>query len=381
METQDAPNPWCLSTTAVFEGIRRRVAAGEAAVVATVVSVEGSAYRRPGAKMLVDADDGILGAVTPGCLEDPLVQRALSVRESGEATTETFDLTGDDDAWGFGLGCNGVVTVLLEPLSSRWERALDALADGGARILVTVVESDDPSVPLGAGTALDATGTAVDGAGDLPPAVLDRVARIVADGESAAAPTVEAVETDAGSVSAFVDPLTPPTTLLIFGSQGDVHPVARLGRQVGFRVIVASPRGAKATADAFPDAHAVRGVRAPETAAAVDDPERTYPVLMSHNFVDDQLALASLLDTAVPYIGLMGPQKRFERMREALADDGVTLSATDRDRVATPVGLDLGGDEPIQIAMSVVGEVLAVSNDADGSRLRSTDRPIHRRNP
>jgi xanthine dehydrogenase accessory factor len=100
---------------------------------------------------------------------------------------------------------------------------------------------------------------------------------------------------------------------------------------------------------------------------------------MSHNFLDDRLALESLLDTDVPHIGLMGPRKRFERMRDEMADEGTALTDDQLARLSTPVGLDLGGGEPIQIAMSIVSEALAVHNDKSGGRLRDKEGPIHER--
>ncbi|MFC7078903.1 XdhC family protein [Halorussus caseinilyticus] len=145
-----------------------------------------------------------------------------------------------------------------------------------------------------------------------------------------------------------------------------MRPVARLARDAGFRVTVAAARGARAEAEQFSAAHEVVATRPPDVAEAVSRPADTYAVLMSHNFVDDRLALEALLATEVPYVGLMGPRKRFDQMREALADAGVELSVGDRERISTPVGLDVGGGEPAQIALSVVGEVLAVSNGREG---------------
>jgi xanthine dehydrogenase accessory factor len=112
----------------------------------------------------------------------------------------------------------------------------------------------------------------------------------------------------------------------------------------------------------------------------VDDPTRTYAVLMSHNLLEDRLALVSLLETDVPYIGLMGPRERFDEIREEIAaDEGRELTDSELERIATPVGLDVGGGEPIHIALSIVGEVLAVHNDREGGRLKEREGPIHKR--
>jgi len=111
---------------------------------------------------------------------------------------------------------------------------------------------------------------------------------------------------------------------------------------------------------------------------AVD--EHTYAVVMSHNLVDDRIALETLLtETDVPYVGLMGPRERFDDLRESMVEDGVTLSESGLDRLSTPVGLDLGGGEPLEVALSIVSEVLAVSNERTGGRLRDREGPIHSR--
>jgi xanthine dehydrogenase accessory factor len=145
-------------------------------------------------------------------------------------------------------------------------------------------------------------------------------------------------------------------------------------------VTVASARGARADPDQFPNAHRVEGVRAPNVHEVVEAPERTYVVLMSHNLTDDALALESLLkETTVPYVGLMGPRERFEEVREEAAATGTTFTGGELERVSTPVGLDLGGGEPAQIALSIVGEAMAVANGRDGGRLKDREGPIHRR--
>ncbi|WP_210424900.1 XdhC family protein [Halorussus halobius] len=380
---------WSASTLSVRETLRASLDGGDAAV-ATVSGVEGSAYRRPGAKRVLagaDAEDGV-GAITAGCLDEPVADLAAAALSSGPLR-ETFDLTGEDGAWGFGLGCNGVVDVLVEPVDASVRPALDRLAAGERAALLTVVggvRADDsgtahPEATVGARALVDESGdaTATDPRPPIPDAVLDAVRETAAAFAETGRSDTLAVGTERGTVEVFVDGLEPVPELLIFGHSPDVRPVARLARDAGFRVTVAAARGARADAEQFPDAHEVVATRPSEVAEVVSRPADTYAVVMSHNFVDDRLALDALLDTAVPYVGLMGPRKRFEQMRDALADEGSRLSAADRDRIATPVGLDLGGGEPTQVALSIVSEVLAASNGRDGGRLSRGEGPIHPR--
>jgi xanthine dehydrogenase accessory factor len=130
----------------------------------------------------------------------------------------------------------------------------------------------------------------------------------------------------------------------------------------------------------FPEADAVTTGHPSSLPDSVRADERTYAVVMTHNLVDDRLALETLLrETDVPYVGLMGPCERFEEIRNELDRNGAPLTQSEFDRVSTPVGLDLGAGEPVEIGLSIVSEVLAVSNGRGGGRLRDRNGPIHTR--
>lgn len=378
-----ATDSWSITTPEIFDRIGQAISNGDSLAVATIVDVEGAAYRRPGAKMVIEPDGTSHGGITAGCLEDPLQAVANDVLESGSATVVTYDLT-DDDGWGLGLGCNGVIDVLIEPVDDSWQRAVNVYADRRACSLVTAVESEDPSIPVGARTIIG-DGESEDEShahsrASLPASVVDdietRARDCAVEGDLDRVP----VSTETGEVVLVVDGVEPPRRLVVFGSQPDVRPVTRLATRVGLRVTVATARGGRANSDAFPAAERVLAIH-PTDLSDLEIDERTCVVLMSHNFVDDRLALEAALETETPYIGLMGPRKRFEQIQSALEEDGVDLSASDRERVATPVGLDLGGGEPMEIALSIVSEVIAVGNGRDGGRLVNRAGPIHDRQP
>ncbi|RQG99423.1 XdhC family protein [Natrarchaeobius oligotrophus] len=377
----DVPDPWSTTTAELYRTLRARLDDDDPAALATIVDVEGSAYRRQGAKMIVVPGDDSYGSITAGCLEGPVVDLANAVLDEGRARVETFDLM-DGDEWGLGLGCNGVIDILLEPLDDSFGVALEALANHEPATVLTAVESSDPDVAVGDRTVLgpDRSPLGDSDRNRLPTELLSNASDVTASlRESASAKTVR-LETSAGSASVFVDHLEPVPELLLFGNQNDVHPVARLGRDVGFRVAVASSRGSRSDESDFPDAHRVVSTHPTEIDDAVRTPENTYAVLMSHNFLDDRLALETLLEeTSVPYVGLMGPRKRFEEMRTEFEQEDVQFSNSQLERVSTPVGLDLGSDEPIQIALSIVSEALAVRNDRSGGRLKAREGPIHER--
>ena len=371
-------HPWSVTTGDLRRRMRRELDRDADGVVVTVADVDGAAYRRPGAKMLVGADGAPVGAVTAGCLEDPITESSMDVLDAGAPRRRTFDLTADDDdTWGLGLGCNGVVDVLLEPLDGSWRAPLDELDTGTPVTVLTVVESTTAEVPVGARSYVvdDGQPRGVADRDPVPTVVVDAADETVSAVHGREKATTVDVEHERGTVSVLVEGLEPVPTLLVIGSQPDVHPVARVGSNAGFEVVVHSTRGARGPED-FPNAERVETGRPSAVTGTVGMPEYTYAVVMTHNLVDDRLAVEALLsETAVPYVGVMGPRERFERLRAA----GDTLTDEDLDRVATPVGLDLGGGEPAEIALSVVSEALAVRNGREGGRLKRREGPIHTR--
>lgn len=369
----EGDDPWSATKKDVREALRE---SGAEATVATVAAVEGSAYRRPGAKMLVTPAGVTTGAVTAGCLEDPIVDICGSVRRTGRSRTERFDLTESDETWGLGLGCNGVIDLLVEPRDDSWTPVLSALRDEDPITVVTVVESATET----------AVGNRVVISGEQTLAVPDREP-IPSSCTRRAEETIEQV-TGTGRTSTvsvddttlLVDGLTPIPELLLFGSQSDLGPLVTLGSQAGFRVSVHSPRGG-VDESTIPHADDVRTDH-PSTVAPGTADEHTYAVVMSHNLVDDRLAVETLLrETDVPYVGVMGPRDRFDRLHDGLVRDGVALTPAELERVAAPVGLDLGGSTPTDIALSIISEVVAVHNGREGGRLREQTGPIHPTEP
>jgi len=383
------PRPdWSAPEREVRATARECLESGESAVLATVVAVDGRAYRRPGAKMVVvpggrttdepaddagterapDAATGA-GSVTAGCLADSVVELAGDVLDEGISRVERFDLRADD-AWGLGVGCDGVVDVLFEPLGAV-HRPLVAPADelAGGRTAAVVVESSDDRVAVGDRWVERESSAET----PFPPAVVEAVPDDVEGTASVRA------ETGGGAVELFVERLVPAPRLVVVGSNADVRTVVASARSVGFRVAVVGFRGGRATAERFPRADRVVATSPRDLRDAVEFGPEDSVVLMTHNFVDDRVALGELLATPVDYVGVMGPPERFDRLAAALAEDGIELDERDRDRLYAPVGLDLGGASPAQVAHSVVAEVLAVGNDRTGGHLRASDGPIHGR--
>ncbi|MFC6764347.1 XdhC family protein [Natrinema soli] len=371
---------WSVPETDVLGAIHDACQSDRQAVLATIVRVEGSAYRRPGTKMLIDSDGDDVGSLTAGCLEDEVRSLATAVFKSGESRIERFDLSGDDDVWGLGIGCNGVIDILLEPLTDTFEPALRAFEDGENGTVITVLDSETEAFTRGDRTYYhDDAGEFHELVGTWPDDVLNRLkdpALTLATAGNAETVTVDIL---GSAVTLFCNGIAAPPKLVVFGTGYDAAPVVELARLAGFRVTVVGFRGAGTASDQFPDANRVVSSSPAQIRDALELDERTYAVVMSHNFVDDRLALEELVQSPVPYIGLMGPHKRFEEMLEAFADEDRTFTETELSSIYTPIGLDIGGSAPYQIAMSIVSEVLAVYNDRSPDHLRNRDAALHDR--
>ena len=296
---------------------------GERCALATVVSVEGSSYRRPGARMLVCEAGTSTGTISAGCLESDVVEHAKRVIRTGEAKLVEYDntSTSDEMAWGLGLGCNGIVRVLVEPLAPG-SLYVDALRRSQAAA-VTV----------------------------------ERVYRAPSPGGT----TCRKV---------FVETLLPPVPLVVFGAGHDALPVVELARGLGWRTEVVDPQARPASLSRFAIADKVTLARPEDAGAQVRITPRTLTLLMSHNYSQDLALLGFLLASPARYIGVMGPRKRTERMLGQLAADGEA-------RLHFPVGLDIGANAPAEIALSIVAEMRAVLDGRRGGMLRERRGSIH----
>ena len=374
----------------IVRALTEAAARGERVVLASVVRTVGSAYRGVGARMVVRGDDGSVGLVSGGCLERDLVAAAKRLRDGERAEVVTFDSLSEDDdrVWGFGLGCNGRVEILLEPLSPTRAASVAALLgaalDGHSPVLVaTVVHTSGAGAPaMGARALLPLTAGVVEREGDWGcGGVLERVAadaREVAEGARRGVTRDYALET--GGVARVAFELVVPTVrLVICGSGPDAQPVARLAAGLGWSVTVVDHRPvALVRPERFPGARLVECASADSLAGSVTLDRRTAAVVMSHLYGRDLDYLDALLASDVGYVGLLGPRSRRERMFAELAERGRRYEAAQLEaRLFGPIGLDIGADGPEAIALAIVAEVAAVTSGRDGGHLRDRQAPIH----
>jgi xanthine/CO dehydrogenase XdhC/CoxF family maturation factor len=337
-------------------------------LLATVVRVSGSSYRRPGARMLVAGDRWVSGCVSGGCLEGDVLLRGAHRSRDG-AVVVTYDSTIEDgEPWGVGLGCNGIVDVLLEHVDAGARN--DALAFAAACFagelsgtLVTVIRSTRPGVAVGERIAIGPACALERGVTD--PTVRGAL-------ELAARGPAGVVALDELGISVLVETIAPSPQLFLLGSGHDAAPIVALAKSVGFRVTVADrairERSRLLAADRVVSTDGVLD-RVRELIDAAAEP---YVVIMHHHNAADRDALAMAFATRARYIGVLGPARR---THELLAELG--RSPDDDPRLHAPIGLDVGAETPEQIALAIVGEAQAVRCHARGGMLRARARALH----
>jgi len=322
--------------------VRHLCASGSASVLATLVSVEGSSYRRAGARMLVAEGEGRMGAISGGCLEEDLLEHAKRVAASGRPELVLYDTSAENDlVWGVGLGCHGVVRVLLEPLAPRpaWAAAVAQNMRAGRPTPLEVVWRGPPQ---SLGTRLR-------------------------PGSGAAAP----------EEGVFHETVEPPTALAIFGAGDDAMPLCRMAAELGWSVTVADPRRSMASAARFPGAAGLVLGPAEDLVARAAPRTGSLAVVMTHRYREDVPLLRQLLPLPLAYLGLLGPRLRAERILGDLARDGFGVTEQMRSMLHAPVGLDLGSEGPEAVALSILAEMSAALAGRDARPLRERTLPIH----
>jgi xanthine dehydrogenase accessory factor len=253
-------------------------------------------------------------------------------------------------------------------LSLQSEFAAVAL-DGGRAALVTVVSGDE-NAPLGGRLLVLADGATSGGLGS---EALDEAARADAD-ELMWAERSELREH--GAVTLFVDVTAPPPRLVMFGAVDFAAALCRLARAAGWRPFVIDPRARFATVERFPEAEEVIAEWPAEALARIGGIDRaTYLAVLTHDPKLDDAALLAALDSDAPYIGAMGSRRAQAKRRERLVAAGA--SDAQLERIAAPIGLDLGGTSAEETAVSIMAEVIAIRNDRDGGRLSAASGRIH----
>ncbi len=344
-------------------------------VLATVVHVRGSSYRRPGARMLVTEEGEITGAISGGCLEGDALRKAQLAIHQQKNKLEIYDTTNEDDKMlGIQLGCNGVVYILFEPIDEKEENnpiqlLKQSAADRQEAVLISVFNPDKNAIQQGTCCL-----------------VKNREQLFLNERQDWTTELSTVFEQRASRVSEGADNwvlfqfIPPAIQLVIIGAGNDVQPLCKMAAILGWKLVICDGRPAYATRLRFPNAHDIIVARPPALLSAVDLDQHTAVVLMTHNFNYDVDALQQLLRYRCPYIGVLGPRQKMESMLEALllrGEDKHILQL--QQNLHGPVGLDIGAETAEEIALSIIAEIKAVFTQRQGGMLKNLPSTIHAR--
>jgi len=356
--------------------------AGKQTALATVVHVDGSSYRRPGARMLIE-DDGLLtGAISGGCLEGDALRKALLVITERRSRLVTYDTMDDDDAkFGVGLGCNGIIQVLIEPivdddLNNPIRYLTEINKQRQKAVLVTLFSLQDRKDPQhGTCLLLKENGDLI----DHTPVLKDV---LIADANEALVNQNSSFKnyvSEDHDLTAFIEVIKPPVSVIIIGAGNDVMPVVDMADTLGWETTVVDGRANYAKKERFISACSVLVAKPEQVLDQIAIDEHTVFLLMTHNYNYDMAMLRQLLQKDVSYIGMLGPKKKRERMLGELKDEGMSFTDQQLSVLHSPVGLDIGAETSEEIALSILAEIKAFFANKDVQSLRTIKEVIHPR--
>ena len=332
--------------------------------LATVIYVAGSSYRRTGARMLVQDNGTYTGGISGGCLEGDALKKANYCLARNKTELVRYDTTKEgEDEIGVGLGCNGIIDVLLTPIDTASpdnpvELLRSCINDRATHCLITIVSSDREDLPAGKMFRFDRNNNL---------------------SEELSADAIKALQSNKSVVktyedfTAFIEIIPPALRVVLFGYGYDVYPLLRLGKELGWEMCLstnplkAAPAMKSLASSFYPTGEAI----------PVDD--YTAYVLMAHDYNTDKNNLSMALHSNVPYIGMLGPLKRRAKALEELEEEGQKFSAGQLERLYNPVGLDIGATSPEEIALAILSEIRAHFSGKNGGFLRLKRGPIHQR--
>ncbi len=356
------------------------------AALATVVKIQGSSYRQPGARMLILEDGHWEGAISGGCLEGDALRKAREVMRSGAPRHITYDTRKDKpaDHIPFSMGCEGVIDVLIEPLihdKGNFHPITifkEFIQSNRKHLLVTMYHVTHESMGVaGERLHIDHKGQIRDNFSNekLSKLVSDEAENMIHWNQS----FQKDIRVDNHQASLFYEILVPPIHLMIFGGGYDVIPVVNLAKNLGWHVTVADECIAKTFPQKFPSADQVLNIPGEDVYRETRELNASYALVMSHNFKYDREVLKGLGKSDIPYIGLLGPKKRMKTMVEELKKSHKEPLEDLNKKIFAPVGLNIGAETPDEIALSIISEILAFHNGKEAGFLKDKKGHIHDR--
>jgi xanthine/CO dehydrogenase XdhC/CoxF family maturation factor len=369
---------------AIIQAYEQAEQEGKKSALVTVVHLEGSSYRRPGARMLVTDEGEMTGAISGGCLEGDALRKALSVLNQQQSRLVTYDTSDEEDASiGVQLGCAGVIQVLMEPIDgTRTNHPIELLKKLVNKrqpyVLVTLFSLEDKKgAQPGTCLLVEADGTVTGDIADasLKQFILEDAAACFVQKQSA----FRNYKSPNFTTTAFIEYVEPALALMIIGAGNDVIPLVDMANTLGWEPSVIDGRPTHAKRERFVSACQILVSKPEKVLEQLVIDEQTVFVLMTHNYNYDLAMLKALVNTSVSYIGLLGPKKKLDRMLDDLKAEGITLTEEQLSRIYGPVGLEIGAETAEEIALSILAEIRAVRTGAGGKSLRTKQDTIHSR--
>lgn len=360
------------------------VQSGKGVALASVVHLEGSSYRRPGARMLVNDEGELTGAISGGCLEGDALRKALYALSQQRSRLVSYDTSDEDDMTiGIQLGCAGVIQVLFEPIDpAKQDNPIQlirkALAIRQEAVMVTLFnlsnkKADQPGTCL----LMESNGNI---SGSIPiqgieKFVMEDVQLVMQNKKS----VFREYHADGISMTAFIEFLQPPISLVVVGAGNDAVPMMQIADTLGWDVRIVDGRNTHARPERFVAACQVLVSKPEAVLDQLSMDSRTVFVMMTHNYNYDLSMLKALLPTQTPYIGMLGPKKKLDRMLDELRQEGMKLDDAMLSKVHGPTGLEIGAETPEEIALSIIAEIQAVVEGKAGGMLKHKPDVIHAR--
>ncbi|MEO5582519.1 MAG: XdhC/CoxI family protein [Saprospiraceae bacterium] len=350
--------------------------------LATVVHLEGSSYRRPGARMLIEEGGHLTGAISGGCLEGDALRKALHVIAQNKAMLVTYDTMDDDDSkFGVGLGCNGIIQVLIEPIDqddslNPIELLRQVTIKREASVILTLFNLEDKK-SFQLGTCLiyrndhDQSGNV----NEIVKTCLEDIHSVQLNKNS----VFKEYKTNGIKTTAFIEYVELPVALMIIGAGNDVYPLIDIANVLGWESHVIDGRANYATHDRFASACSILVSKPEKVLEHITVDHRTVFVLMTHNYNYDLAMLTALLQLNTPYIGSLGPKKKLDRMLDEIKNQAIPIPKQALDKIFGPVGLDLGAETAEEIALSIVAEIQVILSNRTAKQLRVSEEFIHSR--
>ena len=355
---------------------------GKRCALATVVHVEGSSYRRPGARMLIAEDGRLTGAISGGCLEGDAMRKALHVINEQVPALVTYDTMDEDDATiGIGLGCNGIIKILIEPIHYKTinhpiellEKMTSNRQNAVVATFFTLLHKKQPQ----SGTRFFINEQMEMLGKNRSDFQMDVLKKEVQNVHNKKKSSWTEVEMEGEKMTVFLEFVPPAVSLIIVDAGNDVMPLVDMADVLGWDTTIIDGRANYAKKERFAKACDVLIAKPVEVIKSVHIDDFTFFALMTHNYNYDKALLNELCQHHAKYIAMLGPKKKLERMLSEYEEESRPLTGQQISTIYSPAGLDIGAETSEEIALSILAEIKAVVAQKQGRPLKDKLVGIH----